>query len=146
MSNGKPIETFALTWDETDEKSLRAKIGSPGSQALWEAYMMLRCLWNWMTPEFQGYVRIRGDAEGVLMAFVKRSAISPLLNRVVREVTLHLAVNFRSLETLHVWSEDNTWADAISRLSDPNQPADYPPILSSLPRVVESPQYWHDES
>ena len=146
LSNGKPIETFALTWDETDEKSLRAKIGSPGSQALWEAYMMLRCLWNWMTPELHGYVRIRGDAEGVLMAFVKRSAISPLLNRVVKEVTLHLAVNFRSLETLHVWSEDNTWADAISRLSDPNQPADYPPILSSLPRVVESPQYWHDES
>ena len=145
LVNGQPVETFALTWNKQDEQNLEAVIGQPGSQALWESYMMLRCLWNWMTPDLQGFVRIRGDAEGVLAAFLKRSAKSPLLNKVVKEVTLHLAINFRSLEALHVWSEDNTWADSISRLSDPNKTEVYPPELCALPRVIDSPQFWHHE-
>ena len=145
LVDGRPVETFALAWTEEDEKQVKAVIGDPGSQALWESYMMLRCLWNWMTPDLQGFVRIRGDAEGVLAALVKLSAKSPLLNRIVKEASLHLAVNFRSLEALHVWSEDNTWADSISRVNDPNIFAEYPPELCALPRVIDSPQFWHHE-
>lgn len=41
-------------------------MGDPASQALWEAYMMLRCIWAWLTVQGQGYLRIRGDAQGML--------------------------------------------------------------------------------
>ena len=135
LQNGQPVRTLALTWTREDEAKLGATIGSPGSQALWEAYMMLRCFWAWMTPAEQGFVRIRGDAQGALQALVKRAAISPLLNKVTKEVALHLAIHFTSLEALHVWSEDNKWADALSRGS-------MPPELSHLPRTPKAPEYW----
>ena len=54
----KPVEVFTLHWTEMDEKKTGAMIGSPGSQALWEAYMMLRCLWAWVQPGEQGFIRI----------------------------------------------------------------------------------------
>lgn len=96
-----------------DEGRTSAKIGEPASQALWEAYMMLRCLWLWVTPHEQGFIRIRGDAQGVLAAFVKRAARSPLLNAVTKEAALHLAVHFASLEGMRVWSELNECADSL---------------------------------
>eukprot|EP00438_Fugacium_kawagutii_P014285 Skav215770 [mRNA] locus=scaffold106:569116:574315:+ [translate_table: standard] len=74
LLDGVPSETFALQWTADDELRVGAKIGDPGSQALWEAYMALRCLWQWMTPHRQGFVRICGDAQGVLAAFIKRSS------------------------------------------------------------------------
>ena len=91
----------------------------------------------------QGVVRIVGDAEGVLKALLKRSAQSPLLNEVVREITLYLAADFKSLETIHVWSEYNEWADSLSRIKDPNKPAEIPDALRHLPHLEDGPQYWH---
>lgn len=38
--------------------------------------MVLRALWCWLRPKSQGYVRVVGDAQGVLAAFLKRSAKS----------------------------------------------------------------------
>lgn len=67
--------------------------------------MALRCLWRCAEPQKQGFVRLKGDALGVLAAFVKRSAASPLLNKVVKEVAWRFAFHFASLETLHVWNE-----------------------------------------
>lgn len=76
LNAGAPVETFALKWTAEDERRTGAKIGEPGSQALWEAYMMLRCLWLWVQPHEQGYIRICGDAQGVLAALVKNAEIT----------------------------------------------------------------------
>ena len=114
LKAGRPVEVFALTWESADEQKTGATIGEPGSQALWEAYMMLRRLWARVTTNGQGYIRVRGDAQGVLAALVKRAAKSPLLNEVTKEAALHLAVHFASIEALHLWSEQNEWADALS--------------------------------
>ena len=139
---GQPEETLSLVWTSEDERLTGAKIGEPGSQALWECYMVLRALWCWLKLGQQGYVRIRGDAEGVLAALLRRSAKSPLLNTVVREITLLLARDFRSLETIHVWSEYNELADALSRIKDPNKPAVFPAELMHLKHHEDAPQYW----
>ena len=139
----RPVETLALQWTADDEARTGARIGDPGSQALWECYMMLRALWCWLKVESQGFVRIVGDAQGVLAALLKRSAKSPLLNLVVREVTLLLARNFRSLETIHVWSEHNEWADALSRIKDPHKPARRPDALLTCRHLEDAPQYWN---
>ena len=136
LEGGRPVETFALTWTAEDEKVLGAKVGDPGSQALWEAYMMLRCLWHWMDGTSQGFIRIRGDAQGVLSAFVKRSAASPLLNLIVKEVALQLAIHHQTLEALHIWSETNLWADMLSRGECPEE-------LRQLPRVMNARTNWH---
>ena len=60
------------------------------------------------------------------------------INRIVREIALHLALNFTSLEALHVWSEDNVWADQLSR-------GECPPELRSVPQVVDPPNLWRFE-
>ena len=132
---GSAIETLAIVWTHDDEKLTGAKIGEAGSQAIWECYMLLRCLHCWMNAAMQGFVRVRGDAQGVLASVVKKSASAPLLNRVVREITLHLALNFTSIEALHVWSEDNIWADKLSR-------GECPPELRGVSRVVDPPNLW----
>lgn len=75
---------------------------------------MLSCFLAWAQPHEQGHIRLRGDAQGVLAALVKRAAKAPLLNEVTKEVALHLAVHSSSLEALHVWSELNECADTLS--------------------------------
>ena len=142
LVNGCPVECFCLTWHEIDERAIGARIGQAASQAQWEAYMALRALWKWLTSELEGQVKIRGDAAGVLQSFVKRSSKSATLTRVVREVTLHLALTHRSLEAIHLWSEDNAWADALSRLADPQKPATVPPELRHLPLHRQGPVLW----
>ncbi|CAE7359038.1 icd [Symbiodinium natans] len=142
LVNGCPVECFCLTWQKTDEGAIGAHIGQAASQAQWEAYMALRALWKWLTPELEGQVRIRGDAAGVLQSFVKRSSKSHTLSKIVREVTLHLALTHRSLEAIHLWSEDNAWADALSRLADPRKPATVPPELRHLPLHRQGPVLW----
>ena len=99
---------------------------------------MLRCLSTWVKREDQGFIRIRGDAQEVLAALAKRAAKSPLLNEVTKEAALHLAVHFASLEALHLWSEQNEWADALSR-------GQMPVELSHLPRVEQAPELWHEK-
>lgn len=64
--------------------------------------MMLRALWTWLVPGEQGYIRTRGDAQGVLAAIAfeqshKRSGHAR-------------AMSFSLTEALHLWSEDNGWA------------------------------------
>ena len=141
----KYAERVAIVWNSEDEEKTGARIGDPASQALWEAYMMLRCLWCWMKADTSGgFVRIRGDAQGVLAAFVKRSAKSPLLNNIVKEVSLHLARHLCSLEALHLWSEQNEHADLLSRLADPKGPGKLPEELASLPEVRVVPVLWHE--
>ena len=142
MHEGQPVQTLSLVWSKLDEENTGGKIGDPGSQAIWECYMVLRSLWCWLKSGQQGFVRIRGDAQGVLSALLKRSAESPLLNVVVREITLVLAADFRSLETIHIWSEYNKLADALSRVKDPNQPAKHPAELKSVPHLEDAPQFW----
>lgn len=68
---------------------------------------------------------------------MKRAAKAPLLNAVTKEVALHLAVHFASLEALHLWSEQNGWADALSRGLLPEE-------LAHLPKVEKSPELWHE--
>ena len=142
LQQSHPEECLALTWTRRDESAISAVIGTAASQAQWEAYMALRALWKWLLPNMEGQVRIRGDAAGVLQSFVKRSSKSQLLSRVVREVTLHLALTHRSLEAIHLWSEDNEWADALSRLKDPRKAAVVPPELRHLPLHREGPVLW----
>ena len=98
--------------------------------------MMLRCLWCWMKADSSGgFVKIRGDAQGVFAAFIKRSAKSPLFNNILKEVSLHLAQHLCSLEALHLWSEQNEHADLLSRLADPKGPGE-------LSETVDSTWEW----
>lgn len=106
--------------------------------------MLLRSLWHWLKNSDQGYVRVVGDAQGVLSALLKRASKTPLLNGLIKEITQWLAQQFRSVETLHVWSEYNFWPDSLSRLKDPNSPAPVPRELESLPLALKAQTFWRE--
>ena len=139
---GELQQFFSVQWSPADETLLDAKIGDAGSQALWEAYIILLALQTWLSPESQGAVKLQGDASGILQAFVRRSAASPKVNAVVRELALELALNHRCLEGLHLYSEENKIADALSRLFEPGAEAILPKELHQAIQVQVQRRPW----
>ena len=74
-----------------DEEALRANIGDSSCQALWESYIMLIALRQWMQiwQRERGQICIRSDAKAALGACKKlRSTRSAGMNRVMAEFAL----------------------------------------------------------
>ena len=119
---GQPqLAFFTYTsWTKGDEKSLGASIGECGSQALWEAYMLLVAIVTWKHHFVQhsGKLTIVGDAKGVLQAILLPRAKAPSVNRVIMELQMTLGASMHDLRGEHVWSEDNGVADALSRMAE----------------------------
>ena len=93
---------------------------------------MLICIRQWATGPWRGPLTVLGDAEGVLAGITALNARSPKINAVAREVALLLAPSGRHLRGVHVWSEGNSLADALSRLSSGEV---VPPRLARVPRA-----------
>ena len=58
-----------------------------------------------------GKVTTIGDAAGVIGDLVAMRARAKVVNNLVKEAALHLAPLGLELEGVHVWAEQNTWAD-----------------------------------
>eukprot|EP00972_Heterocapsa_arctica_P107256 15800043-Heterocapsa_arctica.AAC.1 len=109
------VSYSATEWTTSDDALFGAKIGSPGSQATWEAFALLLALRQWADGPQRGPVRILGDALGMLAGMTKFSAKSQVVNAIAREAALILAPLGRELASMHIWSEENGLADALSR-------------------------------
>ena len=64
-----------------------------------------------------------GDALGVWFGMVKFCARVGKINEIDKEVAMHLAPLGRELMVVHIWSEANTLADALSRVAESCQGA-----------------------
>ena len=107
-------------WTSQDAAALGATIGDAGCQALWEAYMLLVsiCTWKGQFNACPGRLTVIGDAKGVLQAVFKRRAKSPAVNRVIMEIQLALGTSMHDIRGEHIWSEDNSCADQLSRIAE----------------------------
>ena len=112
---------MSIVWDKTDEQLMQADIGKPDGQARWEAWMFLLAMRQWCHKDLVGRIVLIGDAEGVISSFCKLSSRDPIINNMAKELGLLLAPWGYSLEGVHVWGEQNTWADALSRQVMPPQ-------------------------
>ena len=74
--------------------------------------------WIGIVTEVDAAFHVRGDADGVLTAVLAKRAKAPRVNLVVSEINLVLAVSQHELSAEHIYSEHNTVADALSRLSE----------------------------
>jgi hypothetical protein len=72
-----------------------------------------------------------GDTLGVLQGAVKFKAKNSIINPIVMELALLFAPVGAELSAVHIWSEDNVLADALSRL---DEGAVLPPLLTKVPR------------
>ena len=68
---------------------------------------------------------------GVLQGAVVFHAQDPVINAIFMELALLFAPKGAELSAMHVWSENNTLADTLSRLAEG---AEMPPLLTKLPR------------
>ena len=76
-----------------------------------------------------------GDALGVLQGAAAFRAQDPVINTIFMELALFFAPKGAELSAMHVWSENNTLADSLSRLAEG---AVLPPLLAKVPRCNPS--------
>eukprot|EP00972_Heterocapsa_arctica_P057785 8525389-Heterocapsa_arctica.AAC.1 len=53
----RPFAWLAVDWETSDNILLQAKIGDPGSQAIWEAYIFLLAVRQWISKETRGPIK-----------------------------------------------------------------------------------------
>ena len=108
-------------WSDEDRRRLKvAGLGDCSDQASFEAYMLLLACATWhkeLTHQ-AGELRLTGDAEGVLRAVLSRRSRSPIINLIIMELQYLLGQTMHDIYAVHVWSEDNHVADALSRLDE----------------------------
>ena len=79
--------------------------------------MMLLAMKQWIDQGLHGIVSIVGDAEGVLGALTRLRSDDEVINAIAMELVVWLAPRGLAVEGLHIWGEENTAADQLSRLS-----------------------------
>ena len=70
---------------------------------------------------------------GVLFGAARFRSKDPVLNRIFMEMALLCAPRGTTLETVHVWSEENHLADVLSRLG--TEKLALPHLLAKVPRT-----------
>ena len=138
----KPPDYFMYaSWTANDGHALQARIGDAGSQALWEAYMLLLGVSTWQPflAAERGPVQFRGDALGVLSAVIQKKARAPLLNLVVGETAVILCPLGQELSAVHIWSEWNVVCDLLSRRKS-GEP--FPPVVATAKLSTPQRREW----
>ena len=118
---GPPNAFVATSWTEEDEQLLGVERGDPAHQATWEAFMALLAVRHFVAAAARGRIVLVGDALGVWFGLIKMAAKCTKVNEIAKELALHLAPMGHDLSGIHVWSEVNTTADALSRMAEHGQ-------------------------
>ena len=132
---------FADALTGADEHWLSAVIGQPHHMALWELLAILVAVRLWRGSRHESArIGVRSDSLSALSALIRGSSPNPAINKLVAELLLDEAELSASLGILtHIPGAANSWPDALSRLSAPEQ-ASVPPALSRVPRSAAPPR------
>ena len=119
-SQREPPDAFVCTqWTPEDEQLLFAVRGDPAHQATWEAFMALLAIRHFVTLKSRGKFVLVGDDFGSMVQFGSdEGSKATKINEIAKELALHLAPLGHELVGIHVWSEENVLADALSRIGE----------------------------
>ena len=137
-AHGKPISFYADEISEEDVATLKVKIGDHRGQAILEFMALLIAvrLWRHLISVQQWTVTVRSDSMAALGAACKLRSPEARMNRVARELALDLAESKYELDFMgHLAGEANVVADALSRLTQPEEPAVFPELLVGIDRA-----------
>ena len=114
----RPLVAYLrIRWTNVHRDIVSATVGHEDFQARWEGLMLTVAVRTWVTDESIGRITVVSDAEGILCDLVNLKARSPVINSLAKEEAVHLASFLRELQGLQKWSECNTLADTLSRLT-----------------------------
>jgi hypothetical protein len=137
--NGIPWSYFAEAVSQQDIERFGIIVGSCRFQALLETLAVLIGIRAWL-PLWQDErlaVRVRSDSEAALGAIRRERSANANVNVVVRELALDLAEGLYRIDLKdHLPGKDNTWADLLSRLTQPDAPTQIPEGLRGVGRQV----------
>jgi hypothetical protein len=82
-------------------------------------------------------IRVRSDSAAALGAMRRERSSQPHVNAVVRELALDLAEGLYKIDVRdHLPGKDNTWADVLSRLSQPGSKEAIPIGLQNVGKQI----------
>ena len=85
-----PVEAVECLINETEAKLLKVEYGEASSQAVMEAYAILRALEMWGDKMHERAVLIRSDSSVAFSMLKKQSSPHPSLNFLAAEIALRL--------------------------------------------------------
>ena len=122
--DGDAMEYLHDVWTEQDVRRFGVQIGDCRGQAIWEALALLIALrvWARFWQDRSSAMMVKSDSKAALGAFEKERSKSPHINAIAREISLDIALSaFEPLVVFaHVKGTCNEWADALSRLGQPD--------------------------
>ena len=95
--------------------------------------MALLAIRHFVTLKSRGKIVLVGDALGVWYSLVRMNAKATKINEIAKELALHMAPLGHELMCIHVWSEENVLADALSRIGGD---------LTPRPESLRAPSCW----
>jgi len=145
---GRPVGWFADGISREDRDRLGVVAGESRYQALLEGLAVLIAVRLW-APVWRGRrlgLRARSDSMAALGAVNKQRSNAPGLAAVMRELALDVSEGAYAISILeHVAGSLNIWADALSRLDEPDSNAVVPQELLSVVRCtvpVRDASWW----
>ena len=120
LKDGNNIVThyFYVVWCGDEAPHLEVHPGDPKHQTFWEFATLLLCLLTWSDWFVHSSVAILGDNIGALNLALSLKGRGHLL-AISREIAWRRARRKWLFEVGHLPSENNTIADALSRVNDP---------------------------
>ena len=141
--NGVAVQRLDSTFSALDHEMMGTVEGVPDYQATFEACAILVAARTWL-PLWQDRptsICMQSDSLAALGAAAKMGSTVPALNTITRELALDLAEGNYEMQWFgHLPGTLNTWADSLSRLSDPNGAKDVPEALRHVPRADLAPR------
>lgn len=133
-----PHAWFAEDLSAEDVERFSLKTGSPNGQAVIETLALLFTVRAWL-PVWKGQrvrIALQADSTAALGAWNREKSNCQPINSIVRELALDLAENRYTFDiTQHLPGALNIWADALSRLGQPNSSKSIPQELLVVPRT-----------
>ena len=137
LVDGVRTAWMASEWTDYDYEVLDTVAG-PEGQDLFEALALLVAMRTWvpMWSEIPTTIVVQSDSLAALGSAAKLGSSIPHMNLIVRELALEFAEGTFEVELYgHVPGHLNVEADALSRLTDPNQAKVVPESLATVPRT-----------
>ena len=141
LSQQGPPNAFVATSVELKKTSSCWGLSGPRSSSnVGSVHGIVGQYGHFVTAKTRGRIVLVGDALGVWFGLIKMAAKSTKVNDIAQEWALHLAPLGHDLNSVHVWSEVYTTADALSRMAEHGQ---VPQELQSSRREVLGPRGRH---
>ena len=117
--NGNPVEYIAYKWQDSEVSHSGIVTGIPKHQTFWEFLTAALALATWGRNFRKTAVALLCDNSAAMQSSISLKGKGPTL-QIAKELAWRQAKGRWCYQVGHLPKEQNTWADALSRLEAPD--------------------------